>query len=95
MPLTMTFSRPDISWWKPTPTLSSGATRPTVVTVPAVGAVTPASRRISVLFPAPLRPRMPTVSPAAMEKLTSLRAISSSRVGRLKGRIERSSMAWS
>jgi len=63
MPFRKTFSRPDISLWKPTPTLSSGAIRPFTAISPSVGPVTPASNRNIVVLPAPLRPITPSVSP--------------------------------
>ena len=90
MPLTKTFSRPVISWWKPTPTLSSGATRPRVTTVPRLGRVTPASKRRSVDLPAPFRPMMPAVSPGSTRMLRPRSAHSAVRLGGPSGTIERS-----
>src|SRR5205814_9963848 len=46
-------------------------------------------RSSSVLFPAPLRPMMPTTSPSWISRLTSRRAQNSSRATRWKGCLAR------
>ena len=69
--LRRTFSRPENSGLKPAPSSSSAATRPCTVTRPTVGVRVPAISCSSVLLPAPLRPTMPTFSPAPMSNVTS------------------------
>ena len=59
MPLMKTFSRPEISGWKPAPSSISAEMRPFTVTVPRVGRVMPATHLSIVLLPEPLRPMMP------------------------------------
>ena len=59
MPLMKTFSRPEISGWKPAPSSINAEMRPSTVTVPAVGRVIPATHLSSVLLPEPLRPMTP------------------------------------
>ena len=59
MPLMKTFSRPEISGWKPAPSSISAEMRPSTVTVPSVGLVMPATILSIVLLPDPLRPMMP------------------------------------
>ena len=59
MPLMKTFSRPEISGWKPAPSSISAEMRPSTVTVPRVGRVIPATHFSIVLLPDPLRPMMP------------------------------------
>ncbi len=61
-PLRQMFSAPVSSGWKPVPTSSRLATRPLMVTRPALGSVMRLSTLSSVDFPAPLRPMMPTAS---------------------------------
>jgi len=73
-------ARPVSSGWKPVPTSSRLATRPLMVTRPVVGSVIRLKIFNSVLFPAPLRPMMPTASPRRISKLTSLSAHTSSHV---------------
>ncbi len=53
------------------PTSSSDPTRPWIDTVPCVGSVIRERIFSSVLLPAPLRPMMPTTSPARTSKLMS------------------------
>jgi hypothetical protein len=55
----------------PIPSSSIETTRPRMVTLPAVGWMTRARIFSNVLFPAPLRPMMPSTSPGATSKLTS------------------------
>ena len=62
------------STWKPVPTSRRLATRPRIVTRPADGSVMRLRTFSSVLFPAPLRPMMPTTSPSWTLKETSRRA---------------------
>jgi hypothetical protein len=59
MPLMKTFSRPEISGWKPAPSSISAEMRPSTVTVPLVGLVMPATSFSAVLLPDPLRPMTP------------------------------------
>src|SRR5690348_6912810 len=68
---------------------------PVMAIEPDVGELTPASIRSSVVFPAPLRPRSPTVSPGGMENETSFSAHSSVRSGRANGRIDFNNIARS
>ena len=89
LPLTYTFSRPVSSGWKPTPTAMSGATWPHTVTVPSVGAVTPASSRRSVDLPDPLRPMTPMHSPRSTRRFASRSAHSAERRDR-----DRKRNAW-
>ena len=70
----MMFSRPVNSGWNPVPTSSSDPTRPFVTPRPVVGGVMRARIFSIVLLPAPLRPMMPTVSPARISKETSFSA---------------------
>src|SRR6266581_2043359 len=73
------FSCPVRSGWNPVPSSSSAEVRPFNFTSPRVGALTPESTLSSVLFPAPLRPMMPTVLPRAMSNDTSCSAQNSSK----------------
>ncbi len=59
MPLMKTFSRPEISGWKPAPSSMSAEIRPSTASVPVVGLVMPATHLSSVLLPDPLRPTTP------------------------------------
>ena len=68
------FSLPVSSLWNPVPTSSSVPTRPNMSAVPRVGSVIRESTLSSVLFPAPLRPMMPTISPFLTSNVTSFRA---------------------
>ena len=77
-PLRKIFSLPVSSGWKPVPTSSRLATRPRSTTRPAVGSVIRLNIFSSVLFPAPLRPMIPTASPCLISKFTSLSAQNSS-----------------
>ena len=63
MPLMKTFSRPEISGWKPAPSSISAEMRPSTLTVPSDGLVMPATSLSSVLLPDPLRPMTPSVRP--------------------------------
>ena len=74
MPLMNTFSRPEISGWKPAPSSISAEIRPLTVTVPLVGLVIPATSLSIVLLPEPLRPMTPSVRPAGRVKVTSCTA---------------------
>ena len=70
MPLRKTFSRPEISGWKPAPSSSSAEMRPRRGRVPLVGFVIPAMSFSSVLLPEPLGPMTPSVSPRCTVKVT-------------------------
>ena len=59
MPLMKTFSRPEISGWKPAPSSMRAEIRPSTFTVPVVGFVMPATSFSAVLLPEPLRPMIP------------------------------------
>ena len=59
MPLMKTFSRPEISGWKPAPSSMSAEIRPLTVTLPVVGLEMPATHLSIVLLPEPLRPMTP------------------------------------
>ena len=74
MPLMKTFSRPEISGWKPAPSSMSAEIRPRTLTVPEVGLVIPATSFSMVLLPDPLRPTMPKVIPAGTANDTPLSA---------------------
>ena len=63
MPLMKTFSRPEISGWKPAPSSMSAEIRPSTRTLPLVGLVMPATSFSAVLLPEPLRPITPKVEP--------------------------------
>jgi hypothetical protein len=70
-----TFSRPEISGWKPAPSSISAEMRPSTFTVPSEGLVIPATSFKSVLFPDPLRPMTPSVRPLGTVRLTSFSAV--------------------
>ena len=74
MPLMKTFSRPEISGWKPAPSSMSAEMRPCTSTVPVVGLVMPATSLSSVLLPEPFRPMTPSVRPAGSVNDTSFTA---------------------
>ncbi len=80
-PLRKMFSRPVRSSWKPVPTSSSEPIRPVTSTKPVVGSVICESTFSRVDLPAPLRPMMPTTSPAATSNDTSSSAQSVSASG--------------
>ena len=52
----------------------SAASRPSIVTLPLVGAVMPARILSNVLLPAPLRPMTPTDAPRGTSKVTFFKA---------------------
>ena len=60
------FSLPLSSGWNPVPTSSSEPTRPASSARPSVGSVIRERTFSSVDLPAPLRPTMPTTSPASI-----------------------------
>ena len=96
MPLMKTFSRPEISGWKPAPSSISAEIRPFTLTVPVVGLVMPATSFSIVLLPEPLRPMTPSVRPAGTVKVTSLHAPRTSRPGcRSRTRLRDSSALFS
>ena len=74
MPLMKTFSRPEISGWKPAPSSMSAEMRPSTGTVPVVGFVMPATTFSAVLLPDPFRPTMPKVQPVGTVNDTPLSA---------------------
>src|SRR5579862_2145897 len=74
MPLMNTFSRPEISGWKPAPSSMSADTRPSTRTVPDVGLVMPAMSLSAVLLPEPFRPMTPNVEPLGTLNVTSVSA---------------------
>ena len=59
MPLMKTFSRPEISGWKPAPSSMRAEMRPFTATAPSVGLVMPATSLSIVLLPEPFRPMIP------------------------------------
>jgi hypothetical protein len=71
MPLMNTFSRPEISGWKPAPSSMSAEIRPFTRTVPDVGFVMPATSFSIVLLPDPFRPITPSVRPRGTVNVTS------------------------
>ena len=73
------FSLPLSSWLNPTPSASSGVTRPLTVTRPLLGGRMPEMVRNSVDLPAPLWPMTPYTDPDGTSKLTP-RSASISRV---------------
>ena len=78
-PFRNTFSRPDRSGWNPAASSSRPKTLPLAIIRPDVGCIVPASSLSNVLFPAPLRPMIPSVRPASTENETPSRAQNSSR----------------
>src|SRR3954464_6626602 len=73
-PPNVTFSRPERSRLKPTPSASSVLTWPSTVTRPLVGGRMPAIVRSSVDLPAPLAPTTPSTDPWRTSKETCLTA---------------------
>ena len=69
-----TFSRPEISGWKPAPSSIRAATRPATVIRPVVGLSMPATSLSRVDLPEPLPPMMPKASPRPTEKSMSSKA---------------------
>src|SRR5208283_3499106 len=65
------FSLPVSSWSNPAPSARIGATRPLTCTLPCVGKVIPQRICNKVVFPAPLRPMIPILSPRRTLKLMS------------------------
>ena len=70
-PAVIALDRPVNSGWKPMPSSSSAATRPSTSTAPSEGVAARAIIFKSVLLPAPLAPKMPTAEPAEASKVTS------------------------
>ena len=91
MPLMNTFSRPEISGWKPAPSSMRAEMRPFTCTLPVVGFVIPATSFSSVLLPDPFRPMTPSVRPRGTLKVTSLTAANVSSGRRLRIRLRDSS----
>jgi hypothetical protein len=75
IPLIMTFSRPEISGWKPAPSSIRAETRPSTIRVPRLGLVIPATSLSSVDFPEPFSPITPKVEPRGTSKETPSRAV--------------------
>ncbi len=67
-------SRPSGTWARPRRTTRSGSipwiSRPSKTTVPFCGSITPDTVFSTVVFPAPLAPRIVTMVPLSTEKLT-------------------------
>ena len=95
MPLMKTFSRPEISGWKPAPSSMRAEMRPCTVTVPVVGLVMPATSFSIVLLPEPFLPITPRVRPAGSVKVTSLTAANVSSGSRSRTRLRDSSALFS
>ena len=95
MPLMKTFSRPEISGWKPAPSSINAEIRPLTTTVPDVGFVMPATSLSIVLLPEPLRPITPSVRPAGSVKDTSFTAENVSSGSRSRTRLRDSSALFS
>ena len=87
------FSRPVNSGLNPLPSSSSAATRPCTEMAPSVGNNVPVINCSSVDLPEPLRPTMPTVSPARMSKLTR-RSAQNSWKYRRRPRVSVCSRRW-
>jgi len=69
-PLMTTFSRPEISGWKPAPSSMRAETLPSTRSVPEVGLKRPATSLRSVDLPEPFAPMTPNVSPRRTSKET-------------------------
>jgi hypothetical protein len=69
-----TFSRPEISGWKPAPSSMSAATRPATTIRPLVGLSMPATSLSIVDLPEPLPPMRPNASPRPTVKSMPSRA---------------------
>ena len=69
-PLMTTFSRPEISGWKPAPSSMRAETLPSTRREPEVGLKRPATSLRSVDFPEPFAPMTPKVSPRLTPKET-------------------------
>ena len=95
MPLMKTFSRPEISGWKPAPSSISAEMRPSTFTVPSDGLVMPATSFSSVLLPEPLRPMTPSVRPFGTVRLMSFSAVNVSSGFRFLIRLRDSSALFS
>ncbi len=91
MPLMKTFSRPEISGWKPAPSSMSAEMRPCTSTVPVVGFVMPATSLSAVLLPDPFRPTTPNVAPFGTANDTSSSAVNVSLGRRFLTRLPESS----
>ena len=95
MPLMKTFSRPEISGWKPAPSSINAEIRPLTRTLPDVGLVMPATSFSIVLLPDPLRPITPNVRPAGTVNETSRMALNVSSGFRSRIRLPPSSALFS
>ena len=74
MPLMKTFSRPEISGWKPAPSSISAEIRPLTVHRAARRLGDAGDSLSSVLLPEPLRPMTPSVRPVGTVNETSCSA---------------------
>ncbi len=70
-----TFSRPEISGWKPAPSSMSAETRPSTRRSPRVGLVMPARSLSIVDLPEPFSPITPNVVPLGTSKDTPSSAV--------------------
>ena len=75
IPLIATFSRPEISGWKPAPSSMRAETRPSTARLPRVGLVMPATSLRSVDLPEPFSPMTPKVDPFGTSKETPSSAV--------------------
>ena len=73
-PLMTTFSRPEISGWKPAPSSMRAETLPSTRREPEVGLKRPATSFSRVDLPEPFAPMTPNVSPRRTAKETPERA---------------------
>ena len=74
MPLMKTFSRPEISGWKPAPSSISAEMRPFTGRAASSACVMPATHLSIVLLPEPFRPMIAKVDPAGTSKDTPFSA---------------------
>ena len=75
IPLITTFSRPEISGWKPAPSSIRAETRPSTTRLPRVGLVIPATSFSSVDLPEPFSPITAKVEPFGTSNETSSSAV--------------------
>ena len=87
MPLMTTFSRPEISGWKPAPSSISAETRPWTERLPWVGLVMPATSLSSVDLPEPLSPMTAKVEPFGTSNETLSSAVKVSSGARSESRL--------
>ncbi len=87
IPLMTTFSRPQISGWKPAPSSISAEIRPSTTRLPRVGLVMPATSLSRVDLPEPFSPMTPKVEPRGTSKDTPSRAVNVSSGRRSERRL--------